>query len=184
MGKPKLRKKSCLLIAVLGVVVIAGLAIAGTFLMPLACSSRGERRLIGTWETETTGAPFGTSPSDGPPQSSANGGQRDTKAKVRDFFKHLSKAAQQWATTTAMRVTFERDRTYSESFGFGGRREVVNGHWKLVQGGDEQVIIQVYSDEANKAQSTELTIAFEGDDVMLYPGGIGQHVRMVRKKQE
>lgn len=175
-------------VLVLLVIVLAGGLFFG---LPLVCQSAGERRLIGTWEfqpqpvTDTPSTPQPGSPQPGqtaPTKSNPTG----AGSKLQEFMKNLGKNLQGWAQamTPEMRVTFERDGTFSESMGFGGRRQVVNGQWEVVEGGDDQVVVRVFNaDDDNRAQTTELTIRFENDDVMLYPSGSGQPLRMVRQQE-
>ena len=66
--------------------------------------------------------------------------------------------------------------------GFGGRRQVVTGQWEVVEGGDEQVIVRVYGQDGDRSNASELTISFEGDDIMLFPTVSGQPVRMRRRE--
>jgi len=80
-----------------------------------------------------------------------------------------------------MRVSFESNGTYTESMGFGGRRHVVTGRYEIVDPGENEITVRIYTDTDDRSRATDLSISFEGDDVMLYPGAAGQPVRMVRR---
>lgn len=172
------KTRKMLLLVVLGavVVVVGGGLIFG---LPLACQSTGERRLVGTWEFEP---PDPTENLPRAPQKAPT--PTGNEARLQQFFKNFGKRLGQWAAmaTPAMRVTFESDGTYSESMGFGGRRQVVTGQWEVVEGGDEQVIVRVYGQDGDRSNASELTISFEGDDIMLFPTVSGQPVRMRRRE--
>ena len=173
------RKLILLLVLLLVVGLVAGLF----FGLPYACRSAGERRLIGTWELEHTATSGDATASPRQPQQP---GPTTPGSKIQEFMKNLGKNLESWgrAMTPEMRVTFESNGTYSESIGLGGRRQVVTGEWEVVEGGDDRVVVRLHSSsEQDSNRATELTITFEGDDVMLYPGGAGQPLRMVRRTE-
>jgi hypothetical protein len=171
-----------MVMAVVLVLIVIALVGGLLFGLPMVCQSAGERRLVGSWELEPP--PAAESAPAGAPTPPATPGPAGAQPNVQELMKKLGKNLESWARsmTPEVRVTFERDGTFSESTGVGGRRQVVRGQWEIVEGGDEQVVVEIFSpDESGRSRATQLTINFEGDDVMLYPGGAGQPLRMVRR---
>lgn len=135
-------------------------------LMLLGCRSEGERLLIGSWERVAI-QNIETSQPSGLDQ------RADRFGHMFQRLEHLSLSLQPDVT-----VSFGQDGTYTESVGYGDRRNVEIGSWQLVTPGEEQITVRI---ELPDESVTDATLRFVNDDELIFPTQWGNGVRMVRR---